>query len=171
MRLIAQVVPDGLYSQNVCLKRVYHGRVDYTRISSCGTAHGITWTDYVFYIFRGGKGGMIVSVYQGREIRLPHDAMISEKRTQDSAGGINTGWFEGYDYVYEKEFDVPKEEEGRYVSFEFEGVYRNADQPNSRWYSGAGIYRPVWMYTAPAGHILQNGIRVRTISTEPLRFD
>lgn len=67
MRLIAQVVPDGLYSQNVCLKRVYHGRVDYTRISSCGTAHGITWTDYVFYIFRGGKGGMIVSVYQGRE--------------------------------------------------------------------------------------------------------
>lgn len=145
----------------------------------------------------------------GREIRLPHDAMISEKRTQDSAGGINTGWFEGYDYVYEKEFDVPKEEEGRYVSFEFEGVYhnaeiwlngnkaafrpygysdffvdaseylkygeknqirviaRNVDQPNSRWYSGAGIYRPVWMYTAPAGHILQNGIRVRTISTEP----
>lgn len=145
----------------------------------------------------------------GQEIRLPHDAMISEKRTQDSAGGINTGWFEGYDYVYEKEFDVPKEEEGRYVSFEFEGVYhnaeiwlngnraafrpygysdffvdaskylkygeknqirviaRNADQPNSRWYSGAGIYRPVWLYTAPAGHILQNGIRVRTISTEP----
>lgn len=145
----------------------------------------------------------------GQEIRLPHDAMISEKRTQDSAGGINTGWFEGYDYVYEKEFDVPKEEEGRYVSFEFEGVYhnaeiwlngnkaafrpygysdffvdaskylkygeknqirviaRNADQPNSRWYSGAGIYRPVWLYTAPAGHILQNGIRVRTLSTEP----
>ena len=145
----------------------------------------------------------------GQEIRLPHDAMISEKRTQDSAGGINTGWFEGYDYVYEKEFDVPKEEEGRYVSFEFEGVYhnaeiwlngnraafrpygysdffvdaskylkygeknqirviaRNADQPNSRWYSGAGIYRPVWLYTASAGHILQNGIRVRTISTEP----
>ncbi|MDM8211444.1 glycoside hydrolase family 2 TIM barrel-domain containing protein [Mediterraneibacter glycyrrhizinilyticus] len=145
----------------------------------------------------------------GKEVRLPHDAMISEKRTEDSAGGINTGWFEGYDYIYEKEFDVPKEYEGHYVSFEFEGVYhnaeiwlngekaafrpygysdfyvdasgylkygeknqirviaRNVDQPNSRWYSGAGIYRPVWMYTAPAGHILQNGIRVKTISTSP----
>ena len=22
---------------------------------------------------------------------------------------------------------------------------RNADQPNSRWYSGTGIYRPVWL--------------------------
>ena len=29
----------------------------------------------------------------GKEVRLPHDAMISEKRTEDSAGGINTGWF------------------------------------------------------------------------------
>ena len=145
----------------------------------------------------------------GREVRLPHDAMIREKRTQESAGGINPGWFEGYDYVYEKEFDVPQEYAGGYTAFEFEGIYhnaeiwlngnkaafrpygysdffvdaseylkcgeknqirviaRNADQPNSRWYSGAGIYRPVWMYTAPAGHILQNGIRVRTISTEP----
>ena len=145
----------------------------------------------------------------GKMVRIPHDAMISEKRTQESAGGINTGWFEGYDYIYEKEFDIPAEYAGRYVSLEFEGVYhnaeiylngnkaafrpygysdfyfdaskylnyggsnqirviaRNADQPNSRWYSGAGIYRPVWMYTAPAGHILQNGVRIKTVSTEP----
>ena len=26
---------------------------------------------------------------------------------------------------------------------------RNADQPNSRWYSGTGIYRPVWLWTGP----------------------
>ena len=32
------------------------------------------------------------------EVMIPHDAMISEKRTEDSAGGINTGWFEGDDY-------------------------------------------------------------------------
>lgn len=40
------------------------------------------------------------------EVMMPHDAMISEKRTEDSAGGINTGWFEGYDYIYEKEFEI-----------------------------------------------------------------
>lgn len=145
----------------------------------------------------------------GRPVTIPHDAMISEKRTEDSAGGINTGWFEGYDYLYEKEFDVPEEYREMEVTLEFEGVYhnaevylngekaafrpygytnfyvdasdylkygeknvirviaRNADQPNSRWYSGAGIYRPVWLYLAPKAHIERNGIRVRTLSTEP----
>lgn len=143
------------------------------------------------------------------EVMIPHDAMISEKRTEDSAGGINTGWFEGYDYIYEKEFEIPDEYEKQEISFEFEGVYHNAevylngekaayrpygytnfyidadpylkygeknqirviahnaDQPNSRWYSGAGIYRPVWMYVRPKQHILRNEIRVRTLSVEP----
>ena len=144
-----------------------------------------------------------------REVMIPHDAMISEKRTEDSAGGINTGWFEGYDYIYEKEFEIPDEYEKQEIRFEFEGVYHNAevylngekaayrpygytnfyidadpylkygeknqirviahnaDQPNSRWYSGAGIYRPVWMYVRPKQHILRNEIRVRTLSVDP----
>ena len=29
-------------------------------------------------------------------------------------------------------------------------IARNSDQPNSRWYSGAGIYRPVVLWTADA---------------------
>lgn len=43
----------------------------------------------------------------------------------------------------------------------------NADQPNSRWYSGAGIYRPVRLWTAPEAHIELNGIRIKTLSLEP----
>ena len=46
-------------------------------------------------------------------------------------------------------------------------IAHNADQPNSRWYSGAGIYRPVWMYVRPKQHILRNEIRVRTLSVDP----
>ena len=63
----------------------------------------------------------------GRPVTIPHDAMISEKRTEDSAGGINTGWFEGDDYLYEKEFDVPEEYREMEVTLEFEGVYHNAE--------------------------------------------
>lgn len=145
----------------------------------------------------------------GQSVTLPHDAMLSENRTQDSAGGINTGWFEGHDYLYEKTFFVSEEDCGKAIGFEFEGVYhnaevyinsekvayrpygysnfyadasaylkygeentimviaRNADQPNSRWYSGAGIYRPVWMYTAPEAHIKRSGIRIRTVEIAP----
>ena len=34
-----------------------------------------------------------------------------------------------------------------------EVVARNADQPNSRWYTGAGIYRPMTLWTADEEHI------------------
>lgn len=50
-------------------------------------------------------------------------------------------------------------------------VARNADQPNSRWYSGAGIYRPVTLWAGDAGHILPDGIVVRTVSATPLPAD
>lgn len=140
-----------------------------------------------------------------KEAVLPHDAMIFEERSADSAGAKNTGWYNGFDYVYEKKFFVPAEWENKQIVLEFEGVYRdakvyingalaggraygysnfyvqcsallkygeendirveafNADQPNSRWYSGAGIYRPVWLYVLPEKHIKLNGIKIKTL--------
>ena len=62
-----------------------------------------------------------------KETTLPHDAMIGEPRNYDSAGGTNTGWFEGHDYEYVKTFFVPAEYAEKDVTFEFEGVYRNAE--------------------------------------------
>ena len=143
-----------------------------------------------------------------KQVTVPHDAMIGEPRNYESAGGTNTGRFEGHDYEYVKTFTVPKEYEGKLLTFEFEGVYRNAEvyingvkacyraygytnfyvsvneflksgeneirvvaenskQPNSRWYSGAGIYRPVWLYVAEPKHILMNGVKIRTLSVAP----
>ena len=46
-------------------------------------------------------------------------------------------------------------------------IARNADQPNSRWYSGAGIYRPVQLWTARGAHITLNGVKIRTLSLDP----
>ena len=145
----------------------------------------------------------------GTPVTLPHDAMLGEARSETSAGGINTGWYEGNDYIYSKNFHVPAEWKDRALVLEFEGVYhnaevgvngvkrmfrpygytnfyldltgllnygaenrleviaRNADQPNSRWYSGAGIYRPVTLWTAPCRHIPQNGVKLRTVSLDP----
>ncbi len=44
-----------------------------------------------------------------------------------------------------------------------EVIARNADLPNSRWYSGAGIYRPVWHEQLPQYHIIPESIRVKTL--------
>ena len=50
-------------------------------------------------------------------------------------------------------------------------IARNADQPNSRWYSGAGIYRPVSLYVAEKGQFIRPyGIRVKTLSHNPARI-
>ena len=144
----------------------------------------------------------------GKAVTLPHDAMLAEPRTAISAGGTNTGWYEGYDYEYQRTLTVPENELADTHILEFEGVYhnaevwlngqkaafrpygytnfyvdcapylhagenelrviaRNADQPNSRWYSGAGIYRPVQLWTAKGAHITLNGVKIRTLSLDP----
>ena len=144
----------------------------------------------------------------GKPVTLPHDAMLAEPRTALSAGGTNTGWYEGYDYEYQRTLTVPENELADTHILEFEGVYhnaevwlngqkaalrpygytnfyvdcapylhsgenelrviaRNADQPNSRWYSGAGIYRPVQLWTARGAHITLNGVKIRTLSLQP----
>ena len=144
----------------------------------------------------------------GKPVTLPHDAMLAEPRTALSAGGTNTGWYEGYDYEYQRTLTVPENELADTHILEFEGVYhnaevwlngqkaafrpygytnfyvdyapylhsgenelrviaRNADQPNSRWYSGAGIYRPVQLWTARDAHIALNGVKIRTLSLDP----
>ena len=43
----------------------------------------------------------------------------------------------------------------------------NADAPSGRWYTGSGIYRPVWLYTGGKGYIRREGIRVTTLSVNP----
>lgn len=144
----------------------------------------------------------------GKPVTLPHDAMLAEPRTALSAGGTNTGWYEGYDYEYQRTLTVPENELADTHILEFEGVYhnaevwlngqkaafrpygytnfyvdyapylhsgenelrviaRNADQPNSRWYSGAGIYRPVQLWTARGAHIALNGVKICTLSLDP----
>lgn len=45
----------------------------------------------------------------------------------------------------------------------------NSELPNSRWYSGSGIYRPVELAVGPREHIEYNGLRVTTLSLEPPR--
>ena len=149
----------------------------------------------------------------GVPVRIPHDAMLAEPKSETAPGGTNTGWYEGFDYLYRKVFRPEADWQGQHLVLEFEGVYhnaevwlngrkrafrpygytnfyvdltglldfagentleviaRNADQPNSRWYSGAGIYRPVTLWVGGAEHIPCNGVRVRTLDIQPARVE
>lgn len=45
-------------------------------------------------------------------------------------------------------------------------VVQNHLQPNSRWYTGTGIYRPVNLYIAGQSYIVENGLKVKTIAID-----
>lgn len=120
----------------------------------------------------------------GKSVTLPHDAMLGEIRDGGCRNGVNSGYFPGGKYTYEKEFEIGTEQIGKSIILHFEGVYQNCAvtvnsqkvgshkygytafdvdisnavyegmnsirvdvdntlEPNCRWYSGSGIYRPV----------------------------
>lgn len=46
----------------------------------------------------------------------------------------------------------------------------NSRLPNSRWYTGSGIYRPVWLYVGADNRIEYQGVKITTVSIEPARI-
>ena len=53
---------------------------------------------------------------------------------------------------------------------ELQVIAHNSDQPNSRWYSGTGIFRPVWLWAGEEKHIPVNGVRIETLSIDPAKI-
>ena len=46
-------------------------------------------------------------------------------------------------------------------------VADNSELPNSRWYSGGGIYREVQLLTSEKAHIAWKGVQISTLSVQP----
>ena len=157
----------------------------------------------------GGILGMHIMGYgEGKEVTLPHDAMIEEERVPDCANGVSTGFYPGGIYRYVKRFYVPWEWAEKTVSIEFEGAYmntrvylngdymggcaygysnfyisldkgllygeeneiavlvNNSAEPNSRWYSGSGLYRNVNLMTGNDVHIAADSVKITTPEIE-----
>lgn len=46
----------------------------------------------------------------------------------------------------------------------------NSQMPNTRWYSGSGIYRPVFILIGNKSHIEPDGVRISTLSYTPAKI-
>ena len=46
-------------------------------------------------------------------------------------------------------------------------VADNTQFSNSRWYSGSGIYRDVWLHTGDTSYVKPDGVKVKTLSIAP----
>ncbi len=49
-------------------------------------------------------------------------------------------------------------------------VADNSQIPNTRWYSGGGIYRPVWLHLGAQSHIVPQGVQITTLSYAPAKI-
>ncbi len=148
----------------------------------------------------------------GRVVRVPHDAMLYERRSADAPSANAGAYFHGGTYRYERELQIPGDWAGRTVLLDFEGVMgqatvlvnnvivathaygytgfvvnitkyvepcvtititviaNNSKQPNSRWYSGSGLYRPVRLVIQDHDCIEYDGITITTEHINPAQI-
>lgn len=133
-----------------------------------------------------------------RKLNLPHDWAIEGDFSQNNPSGTGGGALPGGVGWYRKTFVLDKDQKGKYIRIDFDGVYMNAtvyvngkevgtrpygyisfgyditeylsggpnviavrvdnqEQPNSRWYSGCGIYRNVWLTSYNDVHVVKDG--------------
>lgn len=145
-------------------------------------------------------------------VELPHDAMITEQREATCRNGVNSGYFPGGKYVYEKKFILEKEWLSKSLVLHFESVYQNCKvyvnevlagahrygyiafdvdisdfvheeentirvtvdnslEPNCRWYSGSGIYRPVSLLVRDKNYISKVHIHTADIAPAVIFVD
>ena len=77
------------------------------------------------------------------------------------------GWIYGYTNFYVDLTGKLKTGEEN----ELKVIADNSQTPNSRWYSGSGIYRPVNLWTGGKQHIRPEGVKVKTLSIAPAMIE
>ena len=129
------------------------------RTADAGGGLNISWfegRDYVYtrHFSVSPKDLMMHNVLEFEGVYRKAEVWINGKKTAFRPYGYTNFYVELDDCLREGDNTV-------------EVIARNGDQPNSRWYSGSGIYRPVKWWRSPKKHIELNGVRIRTLRVNP----
>ena len=129
------------------------------RTADAGGGLNISWfegRDYVYtrHFSVSKKDLMMHNVLEFEGVYRKAEVWINGKKTAFRPYGYTNFYVELDDCLREGDNTV-------------EVIARNGDQPNSRWYSCSGIYRPVKWWRSPKKHIELNGVRIRTLRVNP----
>lgn len=117
--------------------------------------------------YPGGKYIYVKSIYgeeayEGKTVIAEFEGVYMNS-TVLLNGKVIGGWVYGYTNFYAdltEHLRIGEENELRVI-------VDNSMTPNSRWYSGSGIYRDVYLYVGNKEHIVPDGIHVTTLSADP----
>ena len=117
--------------------------------------------------YPGGKYVYTKNIYSDAEYENKKILVEFEGVYMNSSVFLNGekigGWVYGYTNFYVDLTDRLKI--GR--DNELKVIADNSQTPNSRWYSGSGIYRDVNLYVGEKEYVVPDGIRVTTVSHSP----
>ena len=109
---------------------------------------GIGWYKKQFKVDSSAKGKKVFLLFDGAYMCTT--VWLNGIELGHHAYGYTPFEFDVTDYIhYDKENEI-------------EVKVDNSQQPNSRWYSGSGITRDVWMWAANDAYIPTNGTFIRT---------
>jgi beta-galactosidase len=113
-------------------------------------------------VYRYTKKFFVPQEYQDRHVTFEFEGvyMNSEVTINGRRAG---GWPYGYTGFY---VDADRGYADAFLNYgednQIEVLARNDQEPNSRWYSGSGIYRNVNILVGARLHILPNGVKITT---------
>lgn len=113
---------------------------------------GTGWYIKKFYksMLKYDESERIILIFDG--VYMDSTVYVNGKKVGDWKYGYSTFSFDITDDILEGENTLV-------VQVRFQS-------PNSRWYSGAGIYRNVWLHKYPKAHILLDGLYVHSTAEE-----
>lgn len=126
----------------------------------------------------GGHGYFVGNVYEYEkrfmvpaEWRDKHIEILFEGVYRNSTVRLNGKEICQHKYGY-TQFTVSLDEHLKYGEENVLSLIAdNSKLPNSRWYTGGGIYRPVSLLVANKKHIKFQGVRISTISINPAEIN
>lgn len=152
---------SGLPSMEVVIP--HDAMLQENRDPKCKNGANTSW--FPGGIYEYSKRFLVPKEWQGKSVVLEFEGVYRNAEVY-----LNNVLVKEHRYGYTG-FFVALEEAGEAVQFgaENEIIVRadNSGEPNSRWYTGSGIYRDVWLYVGNRVHIVPDSLRITTVSIHP----
>lgn len=149
---------NWLYEGNV-ISVPHDAMITANRHAKAPSGGGCAYFEGGIYIYE--KVFTVPAEWEGKRIQLQFEGVY--RNTKVYLNGTEVGGA-AYGYI---PFFVDLTDKFTVGENTLKVVADNSDHPNTRWYSGGGIYRPVWLWVSEKNGIAPESVKITTVSYKP----